>query len=60
MEHDVVFQELKVGFPRAEGVDGSEIWRSPVEVGSFIPLFTRFQWFHAWLGGCLGFLNHQR
>ena len=23
-------------------VDGSEIRRSPVEVGSFIPLFTRF------------------
>ena len=28
-------------FGRKNTVDGSEIWRSPVEVGSFIQLFTR-------------------
>ena len=43
---------------RCDTVDGSEIRRSPAEVGSFTPLFTRFQkhprWFFA------GFLNHQQ
>ena len=37
-------------------VDGSEIRRSPVEVGSF---FHYLQGFIHPKGSCLGFLNHQ-
>ncbi len=38
-------------------VDGSEIWRSPVEVGS---LSHYLQGFSIIPSGCLGFLNHQQ
>ena len=38
-------------------VDGSEILRSPVEVGS---LSHYLQGFSTIPGGCLGFLNHQQ
>ena len=43
-------------YPNA--VDGSEIRRSPVEVGSFNPLFATG--FSTIPGGSLGFLNHQQ
>ena len=41
-------------------VDGSEIRRSPAEVGrlTVIPLFTGFEGHPRWLA--LGFLNHQQ
>ena len=38
-------------------VDGSEIMRLPVEVGSFSHYLQDFVYI---AGGCLGFLNHQQ